>query len=85
MMGEQRRLHVLAGTGQARKDVGKLKGSPHAEGADAVRGNPVTSRPRAGTRPESGRRCPVIRLKSVDFPGAVGPITATIWRASTSG
>src|SRR5579872_4776817 len=41
------------------------------------------SRPASDTVPLSGRRCPVIRLNSVDLPAPLGPITAAIWRAPT--
>src|SRR5579863_595286 len=41
------------------------------------------SRPSSMTCPPSGRRCPVIRLKKVDLPAPLGPITATICRVST--
>src|SRR5579871_3803998 len=47
-------------------------------------GAPVMSRPANITRPLSGRRCPVIRLKKVVLPAPLGPITATIWRSATS-
>ena len=46
-------------------------------------GTPVMSRPSSSTRPLSGRRCPVIRLNSVDLPAPFGPITAAICRVST--
>src|SRR6266851_9944897 len=36
---------------------------------------PVTSRPRKRIRPESGRRAPAIRLKSVVLPEPLGPMT----------
>src|SRR5215467_13413789 len=41
-------------------------------------GAPVMSRPSSRTVPLSGCRWPVIRLKSVDFPAPLGPITAAI-------
>src|SRR5437879_11436536 len=37
---------------------------------------PVTSRPLSFTWPRSGRRCPVIRLKSVVLPAPLGPMIA---------
>src|SRR5579863_7852288 len=46
-------------------------------------GCPVMSRPSSRTRPPSAGRCPVIRLKKVDFPAPFGPMTAAIWRVST--
>src|SRR5439155_29383 len=37
---------------------------------------PVTSRPLSVTRPRSGRRWPVIRLKTVVLPAPLGPMIA---------
>src|SRR5215472_3077035 len=45
---------------------------------------PVTSRPPTNTLPAVGRRWPVIRLKSVDFPAPFGPITAAISPSATA-
>src|SRR5215469_7839477 len=45
---------------------------------------PVTSRPSTNTRPAVGRRCPVIRLNSVDFPAPFGPMTAAISPSATA-
>src|SRR5258707_7461995 len=39
---------------------------------------PVTSRSLNTTRPSSGSRCPVIRLKSVVLPAPLGPMIALI-------
>ena len=78
-MGDERRLHVLE-HGQLREDVGALERAAHAHAADLVRRTPVMSRPSSSTRPLSGRRCPVIRLNSVDLPAPLGPITAAICR-----
>src|SRR3954447_7408768 len=44
---------------------------------------PVMSRLSSSTRPLSGRKCPVIRLNSVDLPAPLGPMTAAICRVST--
>jgi hypothetical protein len=41
-------------------------------------GMPVTSRSLKRTLPASGRRCPVMRLKSVVFPAPLGPMMALI-------
>src|SRR5579862_9974490 len=41
------------------------------------------SRPSSTTRPLSACRCPVIRLKSVDLPAPLGPMTAAICRVLT--
>jgi hypothetical protein len=38
----------------------------------------VMSYPSSSTWPESGRICPVIWLKRVDFPAPFGPMTAAI-------
>src|SRR6185437_11922576 len=46
-------------------------------------GVPVMSRPSSSTWPRSGRKCPVIRLKKVDFPAPFGPMTAVICCVST--
>src|SRR3954452_7494269 len=43
----------------------------------------VMSRPSSNTWPLSERKCPVIRLNSVDLPAPFGPITAAICRVST--
>src|SRR5581483_1488874 len=39
---------------------------------------PVMSRPLSSTRPASGDRWPVMRLKRVDLPAPLGPMTAAI-------
>src|SRR2546425_3134323 len=45
---------------------------------------PVTSRPLSTTRPRSGRRWPVIRLKSVVLPAPFGPMMAPMLPPGTS-
>src|SRR5215831_5627387 len=47
-------------------------------------GAPVMSLPSSSTCPASGRRCPVRRLKKVDLPAPLGPITAAISPRATA-
>src|SRR6266542_4062679 len=47
-------------------------------------GAPVMSLPSSSTCPASGCRCPVMRLKKVDLPAPLGPITAAISPRATA-